>query len=136
MAKFISLFLKVDRSIQHDAKRVAYLIGLARQIPVSLTKFVFMIAPGAIHGLHSDDTQICHISRYLNIARKIFWLERFCTLTPDIQTVAPRRYTMNHYISIRSGHSIEGSAERQDNRAHFRMNIAKDIGNAFPIKPH
>lgn len=55
---------------------------------------------------------------------------------PHMQYVSARRNVCDQDFSARIRHAIEWRVQRDDDCAHFRMNVAEDVGNTRAVEHH
>src|SRR5262249_28504788 len=55
---------------------------------------------------------------------------------PQVQDVTTRRNAWNQDFSKGGRHAVVRSFQSNNDRAHFRMNIAKNVGNARPVEKY
>jgi uncharacterized protein (TIGR03118 family) len=79
-------------------------------------------------------SQIRMVPGNVHLARESLQHCFVLTLHPYVQRVIVRGNVLNAEVPLSLLSRIEGRGQRDNNRAHFGMNIAEDVRDAFPAK--
>lgn len=98
---------------------------------VRLAELVEMFPRELWIGLKLYLSQIGIARRYSDLFCKLIQQRLWLGLDPDVQLIFAGGHVMQMKDTLGVSDAVVGSGESQYNRAHLRVDIAKDVGHAF-----
>ena len=103
---------------------------------VVLSEFVRVMLHQASADLERQDAQVSVLSGNLDDSAEGFETVGGNVLCPDVQAVMAGGDIVQDNAAVVRRNSVVGSTQRNDDRTHFGMNVAEDVGDALAVEEH